>query len=43
MIAALERYAPHVLAGALWMFQQIPREYAPKEDRGTFSVLVNGP
>ena len=32
-----------VLAGALWMFQQIPREYAPKEDRGTFSVLVNGP
>jgi len=32
-----------VLAGALWLFKQIPQEYAPKEDRGAFYVLVNGP
>jgi multidrug efflux pump len=32
-----------VLAGALWLFPQIPREYTPKEDRGVFYVLVNGP
>jgi len=31
------------LAGAVWLFGQIPREYAPKEDRGAFFVLVNGP
>ncbi|NEV61475.1 efflux RND transporter permease subunit [Thiorhodococcus minor] len=31
------------LAAAVWLFQQIPREYTPKEDRGAFFVLVNGP
>jgi len=31
------------LAGAWWLFQQIPQEYAPKEDRGAFFVLVDGP
>jgi multidrug efflux pump len=31
------------LSGALWLFQQLPQEYAPKEDRGAFFVLVNGP
>jgi multidrug efflux pump len=31
------------LSGAAWMFQHIPQEYAPKEDRGAFFVLVNGP
>ena len=31
------------LAGAVWLFQHIPQEYAPKEDRGAFFVLVNGP
>ena len=31
------------LAGAFWLFQRIPQEYAPKEDRGAFYVLVNGP
>ena len=31
------------LAGAWWLFDQIPREYAPKEDRGAFFVLVDGP
>jgi multidrug efflux pump len=31
------------LVGAAWLFQQIPREYAPKEDRGAFFVLVDGP
>ncbi len=31
------------LAGAVWLFDRIPQEYAPKEDRGAFFVLVNGP
>ncbi|MGB5734263.1 MAG: efflux RND transporter permease subunit, partial [Thiohalocapsa sp.] len=31
------------LAGAYWLFEQVPQEYAPKEDRGAFFVLVNGP
>jgi multidrug efflux pump len=31
------------LAGAGWLFQQIPDEYAPKEDRGAFFLMVNGP
>jgi multidrug efflux pump len=31
------------IAGAWWLFQQIPQEYAPKEDRGAFFLLVNGP
>ncbi len=31
------------IAGAYWLFQQVPQEYAPKEDRGAFFVLVNGP
>ena len=31
------------LAAAWWLFEQIPREYAPKEDRGAFFVLVDGP
>ncbi|MFU8848285.1 MAG: efflux RND transporter permease subunit [Opitutales bacterium] len=28
---------------ATYMFRSIPSEYAPKEDRGAFFVLVNGP
>ncbi|MGB5832748.1 MAG: efflux RND transporter permease subunit [Thiohalocapsa sp.] len=31
------------IAGAIWLFGQVPQEYAPKEDRGAFFVLVNGP
>jgi multidrug efflux pump len=32
------------LVGAtVWLFGQIPTEYAPKEDRGAFFVIVNGP
>ena len=27
----------------IWLFDKIPSEYAPKEDRGAFFVLVNGP
>ncbi|WP_086932748.1 efflux RND transporter permease subunit [Agarilytica rhodophyticola] len=41
---------PLVLAGfALcigafaYMYKQLPQEYAPKEDRGAFFILVNGP
>lgn len=26
-----------------WLFERIPSEYAPKEDRGAFFILVNGP
>lgn len=26
-----------------WIFQQLPSEYAPKEDRGAFFLMVNGP
>jgi len=32
-----------ILGGALWMLNQIPSEYTPKEDRGAFYVMVNGP
>ncbi|MFP4075513.1 MAG: efflux RND transporter permease subunit [Halochromatium sp.] len=28
---------------AWWLFEQLPNEYAPSEDRGAFFVLVNGP
>jgi len=31
------------LAGAAWLLPQLPREYTPKEDRGSFFVQVNGP
>ncbi len=32
-----------ILAGTQWLLDEIPSEYAPKEDRGAFFVLVNGP
>ena len=32
-----------VTAGAVWLFFQIPSEYTPREDRGAFFVLVDGP
>jgi len=32
-----------LFAAAGWLFSQIPSEYAPFEDRGTFFVTVNGP
>jgi len=32
-----------VLSGAAWMFERIPTEYTPKEDRGAFFVVANGP
>ena len=31
------------LLGALWLFEQVPQEYTPKEDRGVFFIMVNGP
>ncbi len=31
------------LLGALWLFEQVPQEYTPKEDRGAFFIMVNGP
>ncbi len=32
-----------ILLGSHWLLQNIPSEYAPKEDRGAFFVLVSGP
>ncbi len=32
-----------LLAVAVFLFRSIPSEYAPREDRGAFFVLVNGP
>jgi multidrug efflux pump len=32
-----------VLGSAVWLFQNLPREYSPQEDRGAFFLLVNGP
>ncbi len=32
-----------LLGGIQWLLEAIPSEYAPKEDRGAFFVLVNGP
>lgn len=32
-----------LFAGTLWLFQQLPSEFTPAEDRGTLFVMVNGP
>jgi len=32
-----------LVLGMAWMFKSLPQEYAPKEDRGAFFILVNGP
>ena len=32
-----------LVGGTVWLLVQIPTEYAPKEDRGAFFVIVNGP
>jgi multidrug efflux pump len=32
-----------ILAGSLWLLRELPSEYAPREDRGAFFVMVNGP
>jgi multidrug efflux pump len=32
-----------LLATTVWLFSQLPSEYAPREDRGAFFVMVNGP
>ena len=32
-----------ILAGSYWLLEQLPEEYAPKEDRGAFFVFVSGP
>jgi len=32
-----------LIGGTVWLYQQISFEYAPKEDRGAFFVIVNGP
>jgi multidrug efflux pump len=32
-----------ILGGSVWLYQSIPDEYAPKEDRGVFYLMVTGP
>nr|WP_300309108.1 efflux RND transporter permease subunit [Halomonas sp.] len=32
-----------MLGGIAWLYPQLPAEYTPREDRGTFFVIVNGP
>ncbi len=32
-----------LLLSSIWLYQQLSHEYAPKEDRGAFFVIVNGP
>src|SRR5690625_7761777 len=32
-----------MLVATVWLLQQLPSEYAPREDRGSFFVIVNGP
>ncbi len=32
-----------VVAGSVWLFQNIQSEYVPEEDRGAFFVVVRGP
>ena len=32
-----------VLGGSVWLYDKVPSEYAPKEDRGAFFVIVSGP
>jgi multidrug efflux pump len=32
-----------IVVGAGWLIRELPSEYAPKEDRGAFFILVNGP
>jgi multidrug efflux pump len=32
-----------ILAASLWLLERIPDEYAPKEDRGVFYLMVTGP
>ena len=32
-----------LLISSSWILKNIPQEYAPKEDRGAFFILVNGP
>ena len=32
-----------LVVSMVWLFDKIPSEYAPKEDRGAFFVIVNGP
>jgi multidrug efflux pump len=32
-----------IVGGSGWLMNNLPSEYAPKEDRGAFFILVNGP
>jgi multidrug efflux pump len=32
-----------IVGGSGWLMKNLPSEYAPKEDRGAFFILVNGP
>ncbi len=32
-----------IFAAALWMIRELPEEYTPREDRGTFFIMVTAP
>lgn len=32
-----------LFAGSAWLFKALPTEYTPREDRGAFFLIVNGP
>ncbi len=32
-----------LIGATVWLYGKVPSEYAPKEDRGAFFVMVNGP
>lgn len=32
-----------MFAGSAWLFKALPTEYTPREDRGAFFLIVNGP
>ncbi|WP_020409904.1 efflux RND transporter permease subunit [Hahella ganghwensis] len=32
-----------ICVGTWWLYRELPQEYAPKEDRGAFFIIVNGP
>ena len=32
-----------LIGATVWLFTQLPNEYTPREDRGNFYILINGP
>ena len=32
-----------LVGGVVWLYPQVTQEFTPKEDRGAFFIIVNGP